>query len=61
MEPISPPTSIPTYTPISPMLNTNPRRHAKIKTNINSLNVVKASANVPFPSPWKTFDAVAPN
>ena len=36
-------------------------RHANIKTNINSLNVVSTREIVPFPSPWNTFPAVAPN
>ena len=28
---------------------------------MNSLNVVKTNEIVPFPTPWKTFPALAPN
>ena len=61
IEPISPPASIPIYTPISPRPNGNANKHAKSKTKINSLMIVRPSETVPFPSPWNTFAAVAPN
>ena len=61
IEPIKPPASIPIYTPISPRPNGNANKHAKSKTKINSLMIVRPSETVPFPSPWNTFAAVAPN
>ena len=35
--------------------------YANINTSTNSLNVVKIKEVVPFPSPWNTFPALAPN
>ena len=43
------------------MLNVNPKRYANINTSINSLNEVKIKDTVPFPTPWKTLPALAPN
>ena len=43
------------------MLNVNPRRYANISTSINSLNAVNINDIVPFPTPWKTLPALAPN
>ena len=51
IEPIKPPASIPIYTPISPRPNGNANKHAKSKTKINSLMIVRPSETVPFPSP----------
>ena len=41
IEPIKPPASIPIYTPISPRPNGNANKHAKSKTKINSLMIVR--------------------
>ena len=43
------------------MWNVNPKRYAKINTSMNSLNVVRIKEIVPFPTPWKTLPALAPN
>ena len=39
----------------------NPSMYANISTSTNSLNVVSTNDVVPFPTPWNTFPADAPN
>lgn len=60
-DPINPPSNIPQYIPNSPILNTNPSIYEKINTSINSLKSVNMNDVVPFPTPWNTFPADAPN